>query len=141
MSAFMKEREAAKREGRAPRTTTAKAGPTDAQLKAAVAGVYAMAGTGVAFVDQEFGLTLAAVGEAAAEAWMHLAQQNPAVRRALVKMTTASAASELLMAHAPLLMLGVARVQARRAAAPVGDAPLADAPANGAGPPVSGLFR
>lgn len=98
-------------------------GPTDAQLREAVAGMYAATGMGVAFIDQQLGQTVAQCSTAAADAWVHLGQQNPAVRRVLVSMTTAGAAGELIAAHMPLLALTMARVQARRQrAAPAPDA-------------------
>lgn len=88
-------------------------GPTDKQLEEAVAGLYAMTGMGVGWFDQEIGLTIAECSERAAAAWMHLAQQNPAVRRALVQLTTATAAGELLTAHLPIMALVVARLSSR----------------------------
>ena len=93
-------------------------GPTDAQLRDAVAGMYAATGIGVAFLDQEVGQTVAACGQAAADAWVHLGQQNPAVRRALVSLTTAGAAGELIAAHMPLLALTTARISRRRVVVP-----------------------
>lgn len=116
-------------------TATAKAGPTDAQLREAVGQLYAMTGMGVAFLDQEIGQAVAACAESAADAWLHMAQQSPAVRRVLVSLTTASATGELIMAHAPLLAVVTTRIQRRNAPSAPGpvDAPGAG-PVNGTGP-------
>lgn len=103
---------AQRRNANANRTKTAstgRTGPTDTQLRDAVANLYAVTGFGVSYADQEIGQTLAGIADTAADAWLHLAQQNPAVRRALVQLTTASSTGELLMAHAPLMALVVAR--------------------------------
>jgi hypothetical protein len=49
---------------------------------------------------------------------VRLGQQNPAVRRVLVQMTTAGAAGELLTAHAPLMALVAMRISNRRLQVP-----------------------
>lgn len=73
-----------------------------------------MTGFGLGWVDSEVGQTLAECGATAADAWVRLGQQNPAVRRVLVQVTTAGAASELFVAHSPLVALMVARLTSRQ---------------------------
>jgi hypothetical protein len=109
-------------------------GPTDAQLRDAVAGLYGATGMGVAFLDQELGQTVASCAESAAEAWVKMGQQSPAVRRGRVSLTTTGAAGELLAAHMPLVALAMARVRARQVTVTAGPEPVP--PTNGADPGV-----
>lgn len=122
--AQLEQRRAAAKSGAA---RVGRTGPTDAQLKESIVALYGMTGFGLGWIDPEIGQTLAECSSTAAEAWVRLGQQNPAVRRVLVQITTAGAASELFVAHSPLVALMVARLTSRN----IITVP-ADAGANGA---------
>lgn len=98
-----------------PITADKKRTPADKKLGAELASAYqgiglAVIGIGISREDngvRDTGVSMVNHAEQAAEAWLDLADQNPAVKRALKKFTEASAIGSLVVVHlsmaAPLL--------------------------------------
>lgn len=66
--------------------------------------IYGSVGMGVFAFDQDCGRAILENAEAMANSLDTLAKDNPAVRRVLSRMLTTSAWSEVIIAHAPLVM-------------------------------------
>lgn len=89
-----------------------KRGTGDLKLKTELAGTYstigmAVAGIGISKKDGGIAGTGAALvnhAEAAADAWLDLADRNPKVKLALMRMTEASAIGALVTVHMAILM-------------------------------------
>lgn len=66
--------------------------------------IYGSAGMALFMVDQQCGKAVIENAETMAQSLETLAKDNPAVRRVLSKMLTTSAWSEVIIAHAPLVI-------------------------------------
>lgn len=103
----------------APKATAPKVDPpkktrtaADKKLGVSVAGFYQTAGLGLLAMGMNredaglagTGTALIENAETVAEAWLDLADQNPAVKRALVKFTQVSAAGTLVTMHGMMLL-------------------------------------
>lgn len=102
--------QAARRAGvKAPAAPRPASAVTDAELAKAIDQLYGFAGMGIGFA----GLTDVGMAVATCQpgkAWVNLSRSNPALRRALESLAGSSALGELLMAHAPLFALVMAKV-------------------------------
>lgn len=95
-----------------PRPSTAKrkvpmpsSMPSSKELQEAITGLYVTLGVAVSMVDPICGMAIGENAPAIAEAWDSLAQNNPAVAKALKSMTGVSGWGGLLIAHTPFLMM------------------------------------
>lgn len=104
-------------------------GPTDRQLAEAVANFYALLGMGIGVADAELGQAVALCSDPAGQAWVHVSQQSPAVRRVLVSTAGTGAVAELIFAHSPLFALVLRRLNVDTTALQ----PEAPPPPNGQG--------
>lgn len=115
----------------APRATTT---VTDAELAKAIDQLYGFAGMGIGFAGlTDVGMAVASC-QGAGRAWVNLAHTNPALRRVLESLAGSSAMGELVMAHAPIFALVMAKVNPAMAGMAAPTAPQPDTSyANGAG--------
>lgn len=81
--------------------------PPKGVLASGVANAYVFAGMGVGMVRPQTGMTLAANAEECGKAWETLAEQNPAVRRALLSLLQTSAWGGIIAVHIPIVMMAV----------------------------------
>lgn len=95
-----------------PRPSTAKrkvpvatSMPSSKELQEAITGLYVTLGVAVSMVDPLCGMAIGEHASSIAEAWDSLAQNNPAVAKALKSMTGVSGWGGLLVAHTPFLMM------------------------------------
>lgn len=88
-------------DGEAPRP---KAGGKVTPLRTQLLGTISLVGTVVFTIDPYDGQVILGRAEQVATALDHLAQQNPAVKRALLALTTGSSWGELVLAVAPIVL-------------------------------------
>lgn len=69
-----------------------------------ITAIYAAAGMALSMKDQVCGQAVMEAAVGCAEQWDKLAQQNDAVRRALMALTKTTAIGALVAAHAPIIM-------------------------------------
>lgn len=94
-------------------------GPNDDAIREGMSQLYALAGMAVTMVDAEIGTAVVQCtepnpfGPGAPEAWVALAKQYPAVRRAIASMGGSATIAAMFTAHLPLLMVLQAKVGQR----------------------------
>lgn len=72
-----------------------------------LAGVYAVAGMAIFPINEKVGNAFADSAEQCAEAWVNMAQQNDAVRRAILWIIEGGALGALFLAHLPILVAAI----------------------------------
>lgn len=93
--------------GPRPKISTEVPMPPKGVLAGGVANAYVFAGMGVGMVRPQTGMTLAANADECGKAWETLAEQNPAVRRALLSLLQTSAWGGIIAVHIPIVMMAV----------------------------------
>jgi hypothetical protein len=72
-----------------------------------LAGMYVAAGMGIMPFNPKVAAAFAESADQCAEAWVNLAQQNDAVRRAILWIIEGSAAGALILAHLPIIVAAI----------------------------------